>query len=166
MKKFTSSFQIEVSTNQVAEKLLSSMDPKIHSTTREAIVESIITPMETNKEMNTLKHMYFALFGIDVESPIFKESDYLLCTKKRYGYFKAITTDGEKGNSAGMIEKREPIGQCRLIGFDTYKVDNKYQVEFETTNREGEKGVDSVWCDPTDLKLSDVKGNKKVKVNV
>jgi hypothetical protein len=155
MKNYNKSFKVEITANMIADKLVTNLDPKLSKERKEAFVDCIVGPMCSNDNSNGLKHLYYGLFELDMDAPVFKESDNLTCSETYYGYIqKAIPSDVE-GEAAQMKYERDrtAIGQCKLIGFDPYRQSNKYQVEYYKLDSKGIHEAATTWVSDDDLEL-------------
>ena len=152
MKNYNKSFKVEITANMIADKMMTSLDPKLSNTRREAFVDCIVGPMCSNDNTNGLKHLYYGLFDLDMDAPIFKESDELICGHTYYGWMS--TGEGNEEDPIKWERDRIPIGQCKLIGFDPYRSSNKYEIEYTEFDRSGVSSKSSTWVDVDQLELA------------
>jgi hypothetical protein len=156
VKNFNKSFKVEITANMIADKLLSNLDPKLTKDRAENFAECIIGPMCSNNNTNGLKHLYYGLFDLDMDAPLFKESDDLLCTARHYHYVqKPIQSPKDVGDESKVEyeRKHEDIGQCKLIGFDPYRNGERYEIQYQEMDRSGDISMPTRWVDETELEL-------------
>ena len=146
-KNYDKSFSINISANTVADKLAESLNPKLSRDKVEKLVDTIVGPMVANDESTALKYLYFGLFDIDIEAPVFKESDMLSCSKEAYTYIESDEVKGE------FKEEYKVIGSCKLIGFDTYRKNQQYQIEYSRLDRNGKSIDKTMWVNESDLNV-------------
>lgn len=168
MKNYNKSFKVEITANMIADKFMSKLAdfPKFQGKKddngdiqrkAEKLVDSVLGPMCSNNNSNGLKHLYFGLFDVDIEAPLYKDTDDLVCTETQYRYHKIVVkpTNENEQESEEIKRDRLPIGPCRLIGFDTYRDGSKYEIEYSTFNSKAEvEGTDTMWVSESDLELA------------
>jgi len=156
MKNYNKSFKVEITANMIADKLMSNLDPKLDENRREKFVDCIVGPMCSNDNSNGLKHLYYGLFDLDMDAPVFKDTDDLMCDHTYYGYVRKFK-DAEDDSSDRIVEfvrERTPIGPCRLIGFDPYRSSNKYEIEYLELDSKGETSHSTMWVEAGQLELA------------
>ncbi len=153
MKNYNKSFKVEITANMIADKMMTSLDPKLSNTRREAFVDCIVGPMCSNDNSNGLKHLYYGLFELDMDAPLFKESDELICSHTHYGWTLVKNKD-EDQVEAKYERERIAIGPCTLIGFDPYRSSAKYEIEYEIVDSKGRTSRETIWIDESELELA------------
>ena len=104
MKNFNKSFQVKITANMIADKLLNVIDSNMEQSKRELIAESVIGPMCSDNNKNgdvQMRHLYFGLMESDITAPKFKDTDSIECSKKIWSY------SFENGNEIGRASCRE-----------------------------------------------------------
>jgi hypothetical protein len=155
-KDYNKSFKVEITANMIADKFISNLDPSLSSERAEKFVDCIIGPMCSNDNTNGLKHLYYGLFDLDMDAPLYKESDDLLCNARHYHYVgkqKAGMQDGDE-MEIEYIRENEVIGQCKLIGFDPYRNGERYQIQYQEMDRHGDTMLSTKWIDAEELELA------------
>ena len=144
MKNYNKSFSIEITANMIAAKLRESINTKLSDTKIDNLVDTIIGPMVSNDNNHALQHLYYGLFDVDVEAPAFKKDQKLYCTQTHRDYIEEV--EGEPRQSRSV-----EIGECKLIGFDTYRKHGKYEIEYLCHNSAGESHKEACWTGESSL---------------
>lgn len=156
MKNYNKSFSVEITANMIADKMMSNLDPKLKSERAEKFIDCIIGPMCSNNNTNGLKHLYYGLFDLDMDAPVFKESDDLISDHTVYGWVRKFNDDPDNDGDKIVSYERErtPIGHCTLIGFDPYRSNSKYEIQYPELNSKGETSQCTMWIDVSELELA------------
>ncbi len=162
MKNYNKSFKVEITANMISEKMMNTIMDFATQTKdgtvqhkAEKLVDTVIGPMVSNDNLNGLKHLYYGLFDLDIEAPLFKESDELFCDATQYHYVakqKAGMQEGDEMETE-YVREREAIGHCKLIGFDPYRNDEKYQIQYQEMDRTGDISLTIKWVNNSELGL-------------
>ena len=153
MKNYNKSFKVEITANMIADKLMSNLDPKLKPERAEKFVDCIVGPMCSNDNTHGLKHLYYGLFDLDMDAPLYNESDDLICTHSHYTYVRKLEPENAGEPIEKYVREREIIGHCKLIGFDTYRSSCKYEIEYLELNSKGETSTQTMWIGADELEL-------------
>lgn len=162
MKNYNKSFRVEITANMIADKMMTSLDPKLSNTRKEAFIDCIVGPMCSNDNTNGLKHLYYGLFELDMDAPLFKESDELFCSETFYGWTEKPVESDVEGEAATMkwTRDRRKIGLCKLIGFDPYRSSNKYEIQYTEFDSKGVESIATTWVSDEELELTSDRVNE------
>ena len=162
MKNYNKSFNVEITANMIADKFHQKLaefgkDNKDKNIQAKAdkLIDSIVGPMCSNDNTNGLKHLYFGLFDLDIEAPLFKDTDRLISDDTHYGWHQIQEGIDEEGEpTMKWTRDRIKIGQCKVVGFDTYRNSNKYEIEYDVFDSKGVVSKERTWTNERHLELA------------
>lgn len=133
LKNFTEVIQIEVSVNEIAEKLLA----KVNQEEKHAVLitETVIGCLLQDKSMNQMSILYSALNGYTSEIN-FKVDEEVICSRKIYNYQPKEDVLTSENESENFKEVHVEVGICKIVKIDLYAKE-KLTIEYDYCTSKG-----------------------------